>query len=87
MFDESREQIRKGYAAGRNAYHHAQDDRRVSIAMVAITLLGALLLELLAHYTTWSFVPRIAVSVAAVAVAQYLTARLFNQSSRGSFDS
>lgn len=46
--------------------------------MVVITLLGALLFELLAHYTTWSFIPRITVSVAAVLLAQYLATRLFN---------
>jgi hypothetical protein len=79
MFDESGEQFRKSYAAGREAYQRAHDDRKVFITLVVITLLGALLLEFLAHYTTWSFVPRIAVSVAAVVLAQYLAARHFNQ--------
>ena len=79
MFDESREQFRKSYAAGGDAYHRVQDDRRAYIAMVVIILLGSLLFELLAHYTTWSFVPRIVISVASVVLAQYLANRLFNQ--------
>jgi hypothetical protein len=77
MFDESREQFRKSYVAGGDAYHRVRDDRRAYIAMVVIILLGSLLFELLAHYTTWSFVPRIVASVAALVLAQYLANRLF----------
>jgi hypothetical protein len=79
-FDESREQFRKSYAAGRGEYQRLQYDRRMHIALIAITVVGAVLFELLAHYTAWSFVSRIAVSVAAIVLAQYLAARLFNQS-------
>jgi hypothetical protein len=79
-FDESREEFRKSYAAGRDAYQRVrQDDRRAQITRMVITVLSALLFELLAHYTAWSFVSRIAVSLAAFAFAQYLTTRLFNQ--------
>jgi len=79
MLDESREQFRKSYAAGGDAYQRVRDDRGSYIAMVVIILLGSLLFELLAHYTTWSFVPRIVVSIAAIVFAQYLASRLFNQ--------
>ena len=79
MFDESREQFRKSYVAGGDAYHCVRDDRRKYIALVVIILLGSLLFDLLAHYTTWSFVPRIVASVAAIVLAQYLANRLFNQ--------
>jgi hypothetical protein len=71
-FHEFREQFRKSYAAGGDAYHRVQDDRRAHVALIVITVLGAVLFELLAHYTPWSFVSRIAVSIAAVAFAQYL---------------
>jgi uncharacterized PurR-regulated membrane protein YhhQ (DUF165 family) len=74
MFDESREQFRKGYSSGKDAYQRAS-----SITVVVTTLLGAGLFEILAHYTTWSFVPRIAVAVAAIVVAQYLAGRFFNR--------
>ena len=79
MFDESREQFRKSYVAGGDAYHRARDDRRAYIAMVLIILLGSLLFELLAHYTAWSFFPRIVASVVAIVIAQYLANRPFNQ--------
>jgi hypothetical protein len=36
-FHESREKFQKGYAAGRDAYHEAQDDRRVHTATVVIS--------------------------------------------------
>lgn len=79
VLDESREQFRKSYAAGRDAYQRVEDDRRAHIARIVITVLGAVLFELLAHYTAWSFVSRITVSVATVLLAQYLAARPFNQ--------
>ena len=78
-FDESRERFRKSYVAGRDAYQSAQEDRRAHIAMVVITVLGAVLFEFLEHYTTWSSIARIAVPLAAVALAQYLAARLLKR--------
>jgi hypothetical protein len=65
MLDESRERFRKSYAAGGVAYQRVRDDRRTYIAKVVVILLGSLLFESLAHYTTWSLVPRIVVSAAA----------------------
>jgi hypothetical protein len=55
MFDESREQFRKSYSAGGDAYQRVRENRRAHIAMVVIIVVGSLLFELLAHYTTWSF--------------------------------
>jgi hypothetical protein len=43
--------------------------------MVVTTVLGAVLFELLEHYASWSFIPQIAVPLAAVALDQYLAAR------------
>jgi hypothetical protein len=55
-FDESREEFRKSYAAGRDAYQRVrQDDRRAQITRMVITVLSALLFELLAHYTDCGF--------------------------------
>jgi hypothetical protein len=79
MFDESREQFRKSYAAGGDAYQRSSGDRRVFITMLVIILLGSALFEMLARYTTWSFVPRIAVAVTAIGVAQYIAGRFFNR--------
>jgi hypothetical protein len=79
MFDESREQFRKSYDAGRDAYERSTSDRRAFITMLVIILLGSALFEMLAHYTAWSFVPRIAVVVAALVVAQYFAGRVFNR--------
>jgi len=79
MFDESRENVRKSYDAGRDAYERSSSDRRVFVTMLVIILLGSALFETLARYTTWSFVPRIAVAVAAIVVAQYLAGRFFNR--------
>ena len=62
---------------GRDAYRRVQD--QAHSAMVVITVLGAVLFELLAHYTAWSFVSRIGVSLAAVVLSQYLAVRLFNR--------
>ena len=79
-FHESREKLRKSYAAGGDAYERIRGDRKSHVAMLVITVLGTLLFELLEHYTTLSFALRIVVSLAAVALAQYLAARLFGQS-------
>jgi len=46
--------------------------------MVVVILLGSLLFESLGHYTTWSLVPRIVVSAAAIVFAQYHANRVFN---------
>ena len=81
-FHESREKFQKGYAAGRDAYHEAQDDRRVHTATVVITLLGAVLYVTLKHYTTWAPALQIAVPVAVVGLAQYLAYRLFKPTTR-----
>jgi hypothetical protein len=78
MLDESRERFRKSYAAGGDAYQRVRDDRRKYFAMVVVILLGSLLFESLGHYTTWSLVPRIVVSAAAIVFAQYHANRVFN---------
>ena len=78
MFDESREQFRKSYSAGKDAYQRAS-----SITVVGTTLLGVGLFEMLTHYTTWPFFPRIAVAVAAIVVAQYLVGRFSNRPKAG----
>ena len=80
MFDESREQFRKSYTAGREAYQRTSSDhgdRKVFITMLVITVLCALLFEVLGHYTSLSFVPRIAVAIVAIVLAQYLAVRFF----------
>lgn len=78
-FHESREQFRKSYAAGGDAYQRVRDDRRSHTAMVVITVLGAVLYVMLKHYTTWSLVLQIAVPVAAMGTAQYLASRFLNR--------
>ena len=67
-FDESRERFRKSYAAGRDAYQSVQEDRRAHIAMVVIIVLGAVLFELLEHYTTWSSIARIVFGISGFAI-------------------
>ena len=77
-FDESGEQFRKSYAAGRDAYQRVRDDRRFHTARIVITVLDAILFATLERYTSWSFVSEISVSLAAFALALYLAARLFH---------
>jgi hypothetical protein len=43
---------------------------------------GHYYLELLSHYTKWSFLPRIGISVAAILFAQYVAGRFRNRGQR-----
>ena len=78
-FHDFREQFRKSYAAGGDAYQRAQRDLRSHTARIVITVVSAVFYVMLEHYTTWSHVLQIAVPVAATILAQYLTYRFFEQ--------
>jgi len=77
-YQDQLERFRSSYKAGRNAYH-TQTDRAAFV--IAITA-GHYYLELLSHYTKWSFLPRIGISVAAILFAQYVAGRFPNRGQR-----
>ena len=76
------QQFRKAYSAGRQAYQREEEvlnSKPVFIVFLLITLLGAVLFEVLEHYTTWPFTARIVLTVAAIVLAQYIATRLVNR--------
>ena len=64
----------------------AQDDTEPLVIVSMITLLGGGLLELLRYYTKLPFILRIAISVAATTLAQYLAFRVLDRFRRKTED-
>jgi hypothetical protein len=56
-----------------------QDDPDPLVIVTVIALLGGCLPEVLRHYTKWPSAQRIGLSVAVIAVAQYLAFRVLNR--------
>lgn len=64
----------------------AQDETGPLVIVSVIALLGGGLLELLRHYTKLPFTLRIAISVAAITLAQYLAFRVLDRFRRKTQD-
>ena len=69
----------RSYDAASRAKEEGHDDPAALLTPIVITFLGSFLFELLRHHTDWSFALRIGLSVATMALAQYLASRFSNR--------